>query len=74
MAQIEKPEPEFKSGKADSQACILVFFFLKYSWFTTIQVYSNVIQLYIYTSILFFSFFSILGYYKILNILPSAVR
>ena len=41
------------------------------------QVYSRVIQLYmyvyIYTYIFFFRFFSIIGYYKILNIVPCAI-
>ena len=36
------------------------------------QVYSKVIQLYTY--IFFFRFFSIIGYYKILNIVPSAIQ
>ena len=41
------------------------------SWFTTLcefQMYSKVIQINI---IFFFRFFSIIGYYNILNILPS---
>ena len=41
------------------------------------QVYSNVIQFYIYIYriiyILFFRFFSIIGYYKTLNISPCAI-
>ena len=35
------------------------------------QVYSKVIQLYVY--IFFFRFFYIIGYYKILNLVPCAV-
>ena len=42
-----------------------IFFKLKYSWFTIIQVYSKVIQLYIY--IFFFRLFFIIGYYKMLS-------
>ena len=39
------------------------------------QVYSNVVQLYIYNIYIFFSrFFSIIGYYKILNIVPCAIQ
>ena len=48
---------------------------MKYSLFTKLcefQVYSTVIQLYIYTCILFFSFSSLIGYYKILSIVPCA--
>ena len=41
------------------------------------QVYSKVIQLYIcvcvYIYIFFFRFFSIIGYYKILNLAPCAI-
>ena len=36
------------------------------------QVYSRLIQLYIY--IFFFRFFSIIGYYKVLKIVPCAVQ
>ena len=35
-------------------------------------MYSKVIQLYIY--IFFFIFFSIMAYYKILNIVPCAIQ
>ena len=35
------------------------------------QVYSEVIQLYIHIYILFFRFFSFIGYCKILNIVPG---
>ena len=43
------------------------------------QVYSKVIQLlhiyiYIYIYIFFFRYFSIIGYYKILNIVPCAIQ
>ena len=62
----------------------LFIFKLKYSWFTMLcyfQVYSKVIQLYIHVYIhtyidiyIFFSrFFSIIGYYRILNIVPCCV-
>ena len=37
------------------------------------QVYSKVIQLYIYIYILF-RFFSIIGYEKILSIIPCAIQ
>ena len=48
---------------------------VKYTWFTVFQVYSKMIQLYIsYAIHIFFRFFSItIGYYKILNIVPSAI-
>ena len=49
--------------------CIL----LKYSWLTVFQVHNKVIQLYIYTHIIF-RFFSIIGYYKILTIVPCAIQ
>ena len=35
-----------------------------------IQVYSKMIQLYIFS----FRFFSILGHYKVLNIVPCAIQ
>ena len=43
------------------------------------QVYSKVIQLlhiyiYIYIYIFFFRYFSVIGYYKILNIVPCAIQ
>ena len=41
------------------------------------QVYSKVIQytcVYTYIYILFFIFFSIIGYYKIVNIVPCAIQ
>ena len=44
------------------------------------HVYRNVILLYIYvhthtyTHIYFFRFFSIIGYYKVLNIVPCAIQ
>ena len=37
------------------------------------QVYSKVIQLYIYIYS-FFRFFSIVGYYRILNLVPCATQ
>ena len=46
------------------------------SWFTVLfQVYSKVIKLNIYmcVCILFFTFYSIIGYYKIVNIDSSHV-
>ena len=41
-------------------------------WF---QVYCKVIQLYIYIYIyiFFFRFFSLIGYYKILSVVPCAI-
>ena len=44
---------------------------MKYSWFTRFQAY-KVIQLYMY--ILFYRLFSIIGYYKILSIVPCATQ
>ena len=42
------------------------------------QVYSKVIQfflyIYMYMYIFFFGFFPIIGYYKILNIVPCAIQ
>ena len=37
-------------------------------------MYSKVIQLYMYVYIFFFRVFSIIGYYKILNIVPCAIK
>ena len=51
------------------------YIFLKYSWFTMLYwflLYSKVIQLYMY--IFLFIFFSIIVYYKILNIVPCALQ
>ena len=45
---------------------------LKDSWFTVFQVYIIVIQLYVY--LFFFRFFFIIGYYKILSIVPCAIQ
>jgi len=45
--------------------------------FYSFQVYSNVIQLYVYVCVcvnFFFRFFSIIGYYKILNLVPCAMQ
>ena len=50
----------------------ILFFKLKYGWFIMFQVYSKVIQFGI-SIIFFFRFFSIIGYYKILNIVPCAI-
>ena len=53
------------------------FFLLAYIWFTVLcwfQVYSKVNQLYMYIYPLFFRFFSIIDYYKILNIVPCAIQ
>ena len=50
-----------------------VFFRLKYSCFIMMfLVYSKVIPLYIYTYV--YIFFSHIGYYKILNIVPCAIQ
>ena len=40
-------------------------------WF---QVYSKVIQLYVYTYLFFFRFLSPLGYYRILSRVPCAIQ
>ena len=59
---------------------ISFFFYLKKELFKLLiysvmfQVYSKVIQLYIYIFILFFRLFSIIGYYKILSIVPCAIQ
>ena len=37
-------------------------------------MYSKVIQLYIYMYSFFFRVFSIIGYYKILNVIPYATQ
>ena len=53
----------------------IYLFILKYSSFTMLcqfLVYSKVIQLYIYT--FFFIFFSIMVYYRTLNIVPCAIQ
>ena len=50
------------------------YIFLKCSWFTVLcsfQVYSKVFQLYIY---IVFRFFSVIGYYKILNTVACATQ
>ena len=47
-----------------------VYLTLEYSWFTMLcyfQVYTKVIQLYIYTYPFYFRFFSHIGYYRILS-------
>ena len=49
-----------------------IFILLKYSWLTMFQVHNKVIQLYIYTYIIF-RLFSIIGYDKILTIVPCAI-
>ena len=38
------------------------------------QVYSTVIQLYIHIYLLFYRFFSLVGYYKMLSIVPCAMQ
>ena len=49
-------------------------FLLKYSWFTVFQVYSKGIHVYVYKyTYSFFTFSSIIGYYNILSIVPSAI-
>ena len=47
--------------------------FLNCSWFTVFWVYSKVIQIYRYMYT-FFRFCFIMGYYKILNIVPWAIQ
>ena len=50
---------------------------LKQNCFTMLcyfQVYSKVIQLYMYIYTFFFRFFSLIGYYKILSIVPCAMQ
>ena len=39
-----------------------------------IQQNDSVIHIYMYIYIFFFRFFSIIGYYKILNIVPCAIQ
>ena len=48
------------------QRCLTMLF-----WF---QVYSKVIQLYIYMCLLFCKIFSHLGYHRILSIIPCAIQ
>ena len=38
------------------------------------QVYSKVIQVYIYMYLFFFKFFSHLGYYRVLTRVPCVIR
>ena len=52
------------------------FILLKSSWFTMLcwfLLYSKVTQLYIYIYIYFFTWFSIMVYHRILNIVPCAI-
>ena len=61
------------------QLRIYLFKKLNYGCFTILyqfQVYSRVIQLHThrYTHMLFFRFFSIIDYYKILSIVPCAIQ
>ena len=58
---------EICRGSTTQFILFLIFKELKYSWFITFQVYSKVIQLF------FFIFFSVTGYYKILNIFPWVI-
>ena len=54
-----------------------VFLIEVYSWFRMLrwfQVYRKVIQFYTYMYIFFFRFFSIIGYYRILSIVPCAIQ
>ena len=53
-----------------------------YNWLTMFQVYSKVVQLYVYINIriyvcvyifIYFRFFSIIGYYNILKIVPCDI-
>lgn len=61
-----------RSGRLTLQAAVL-FFFLKYSWFTRIRVCSDAIQGCTYTGVFLFRFVSIVGYYKILKEVPRAM-
>ena len=59
--------------------CVLyfnVYFILKYSGLTmcSFQVHSKVIPFYIYMYLLFFKFFSHLGYYRQLSRVPCAIQ
>ena len=63
--------------------CYLVWFFsffkvlLKYSWFTrswTFQLYNKVIQLYMYTHLFSFRFFSHRDHHRILGRVPCALQ
>ena len=52
-----------------TRLCLIDWFVcVWYSWFTRFHVYCKVIQLCLCVSIFFFRFFSIIGYYRILNI------
>ena len=54
-----------------SDISIFYLFLLKYSWLQfCVQLYSKMIQLYIY----FFRFFSLIGYFKTLNAIPCAIQ
>ena len=55
----------------------LILILLEYSWFTMLylfQVYSKVLQLYIYIYSFFFRFFSHIGYHRILSRIPCAIQ
>ena len=69
---------------------VFLFFFLKYTWFTMscwFQVYSTVFQIYIYICVcvcvyncththiyIICRFFSLIGYYKVMSIVPFAIQ
>ena len=60
---------------SDSPRLFLLFFLLKYTWFTIFHSFlqhSKMIQLYSYTH--FFCIFSIMVYPRILNIVPCATQ
>ena len=55
--------------------CIRFLFLLKYSWFTMLcqfQVYSKAIHISAFIHVLFFMFFFLIGYYKVLSRVPCA--
>ena len=55
----------------------IYFFKLRYSLFTILyqfQVYSKLIQLYIYMYLFFFRFFSHRGHYRVLSRVPCAIQ
>ena len=53
---------------------IILDFLFTYIWFTVFHMYSRVIQFYIYIYIYIHLFFSIISYYKVLNIVPYALQ
>ena len=63
--------------QSDFRPYLINSFSLKYSQFTVLcqfQMHSTVIQLYALMYIVFFRFFSLTSYYKILTIFPCAIQ